>query len=48
MISQTLLKRVKSFEKSNKLIEKLDQNFLVDSKAIEDFIKICQIKKKKE
>ncbi|MFN4212635.1 MAG: rRNA adenine N-6-methyltransferase family protein [Microgenomates group bacterium] len=40
-----LLNRVKKFERLNKLIQKLDQNFLIDEKVIDDFIKICQIKK---
>lgn len=39
------LDRVKKFEKLNRLIQKLDQNFLIDERVIMDFIKICQIKK---
>ncbi|MCX7881543.1 MAG: hypothetical protein N2482_03500 [Patescibacteria group bacterium] len=41
-----LLKRVKEFEKKNKINIKLDQNFLIDEKILRDFIDICQIKSK--
>lgn len=41
----TVLEKVRRFEKSHKLIQKLDQNFLVDKGVIDDFIKTCHIKK---
>lgn len=45
MVANKLLAKVKKFEEKNKINVKLDQNFLIDQKIIDDFINICHFKK---
>lgn len=45
MLVNKLLEKAKKFEEENKINLKLDQNFLIDQKIINDFINICHFEK---